>query len=320
MRAQGPQPTKCGSSFVIRLETSGWRYSVSRELVVVSLTLLLTQWPATAQESSSPVEFTDSPGLSGWVGGDSSGVSSESEIHPNPPSSLEPYEFLELRPKDFFLNRPCGPDQAMAAVEVWLITGPPHLESFQYRTIECVPVPWWLDPDPPVDVPALNQPSAQAIIREYLPVPTVTLDPDTHGITGLETWLWYEDDGAQSLEPVDHDDDPATPPKQGLTVSDREGPYSISATVWIDHYAWDMGDETIVTSAQPGSAEDPAATHVYRTKNQDYTVTCHVVWAGRYSWASPDGSGTDLDMGSLDVSSEPRPYPVYEVRSVPADG
>ncbi|MDX1660126.1 MAG: hypothetical protein R3343_15010, partial [Nitriliruptorales bacterium] len=62
-----------------------------------------------------------------------------------------------------------------------------------------------------------------------------------------------------------------------------------------------------------------AATHVYRTANPDYHITAHVVWAGRYSWSSPHGSATDVDMGTLDVASTPRPYPVYEVHAVPAD-
>ncbi|MDX1621927.1 MAG: hypothetical protein R3320_13095 [Nitriliruptorales bacterium] len=228
-----------------------------------------------------------------------------------------PYSYTEERVRDYFLDEPCGVDMVLGQVEVWLITGPPHTESFQHSTQLCVPAPWPMG-NPPPGVNPVDATSAQAIIQEYLPLPEVALSPDAHGITGMEVWLWHPTDA--SLEPIDHDGDPSTPDKPGLTVTATDGPYSISATVWIDRYAWDLGDGSTVTATRAGDRGDPAATHTYTTSNPDYEITAHAIWAGRYSWTSPFDAATDLDMGELEVASAPRPYPVYEVHAVPADG
>lgn len=136
-------------------------------------------------------------------------------------------------------------------------------------------------------------------------------------MTGLATWFWFEHDDPSVLTPIDHDDDPSTPPIPGMTASASEDDYSIAATVWVDEYRWELADGTVLRSSTPGSAEDPAAEHTWRTADPANEVTVVVRWTGTYSWSTPGASGSG-SMGSLDVASTAA-YPIREIRAVPAE-
>lgn len=186
---------------------------------------------------------------------------------------------------------------------------PRYVNSFR----RCVETP---DPDE-VEVPPLTQAAAQAIVQELLPIPVPGLSPDHSSLTGLDTWVWYEDDRRLALSGVDHDGDEGTPDTLGASLSDQSGPYSIAATVWIDEYVWDMGSGDVLSAGRPGSKSDPAHVYYYVTKDPATQVTASTVWRGSYTWSSPSGGGSG-DLGSLMVTSAPVDFPVYEVRAIPA--
>lgn len=272
---------------------------------------------AVAQPMNDGVKFTKNPpALSGGLGSDELAATTE---QPSSNGGAAAGEAAHLHITDYFLNAPCGTDRVLADVEVWLHTWPPFRETYKYARQMCVDAPR-LSPTTPAAAPTdIDTALARAFIRERLPIPTVALDPGGFGLTGLATHAWYEDDGRLRLTFADHDGDAATPPVLATTVTAADGPYRLSATVWIDRYSWDMGDGTTLSARVPGAPTEPAATHVYRTKSPDYVVTARVVWRGHYDWSSPVGSGSGVDMGELVVTSTPVRYPVREVRAVPAE-
>lgn len=146
----------------------------------------------------------------------------------------------------------------------------------------------------------MPDPPSPAQIWESVPVPdpVVGLSPPGEGVTGLETWLWYE--GPQTLQvgPVGLDG------------------WSVTATAEIERIVWDTGDGMSVSAARAGSEADPAATHVYERKSGDepYAVGVRVRWHGT---AEITGYGVALaeDLGTVTREGS-RTYPVYEVRSV----
>lgn len=288
-------------------------------LILGTSSIVHAQEPQPEPQPEPTVTFTDGPGgpgIGGGLGDDDPGQPGNPV--PGVPSSEGPYEYTAVEIIDFFLDVPCPAGLVYASVEVWEVRGPPETRTFLYTDQECVDVPWWDQPGtPPIEVPALNGASAWAVIREQLPLPTFTADPQHGSLTGLEVFLWHAPDPSLAL--IDHDGDPTTPPRPGLTVTATEGPYTLSATVWIDRYGWDLGDGSTYTATEPGDPLHPAAIHVYRTKSPDYHVTATTVWIGVYDYATPTRSETGLPMGELTITSPPLPYPVAEVRAVPAD-
>ena len=99
--------------------------------------------------------------------------------------------------------------------------------------------------------------------------PDVTLNPDTLGVTGLDTWFWY--DGNTTDGPIAAT---YTDAVTGIT-------YAIEIRAAIDQYEWDTGDGAIYTRTDPGSDDNlpatAAATHVYEAK-AIYDVTITVRW------------------------------------------
>lgn len=167
-------------------------------------------------------------------------------------------------------------------------------EEISVRT-RCLPIDAEAEPTP--------DPPSPARIWESVPVPepVVTLNPPGEGVTGLETWLWYEGSTSLRAGPVSLD---------GWTVT---------ATAEVERIVWDMGDGTSVSATGAGSEAEPAATHVYERKSdgEPYTVAVTVRWHGT---AEITGYGVTLseDLGSVTPGGS-RAYDVYEVRSVLTD-
>lgn len=264
-------------------------------------------------------EGADGPAVGGSVRGDNGGAPSSSsgyrEVDGSPTTVGSYYPYNEQVVLDVRAGSMC-PDGLVADVAVYRVDGPPPQRRYLHTVPQCVPATATAATAAAVVWPPLSPDAARAIIREHLPIPRVAVNPPTEGLTGLETWLWHDHDGAP-LDPVHHDTDPATDPRHGLTVAASHGPYTISATVWIDSYQWDL-DGTVVGASRPGTEQHPAATHTFRTKNPDSTITASTTWTGHYTWSTPTGGASGVDLGTLTIDSPPRAYPVVEVVSVPA--
>jgi hypothetical protein len=134
-----------------------------------------------------------------------------------------------------------------------------------------------------------STPSVEAAISGLIPEPRVGLSPEPGfgGITGFETWGWYEQDAA--FGPIPDKDDIT------LTVLDpRWGiPYTVNAHIWAYEYTWDFGDGTppVVVTRYGTDANLPysaAATHTYETKGE-WPVSLQVTWAGQYTYTGYTG-------------------------------
>ncbi len=190
-----------------------------------------------------------------------------------------------------------------------------------WRGTRCIPYSA-LSPDAPApDLAAIEQAIRDEMLKR-LPRPSVGVNPDQRGLTGLETYLWYTDSSTRPLDPVDHDANPATPAVPGLVVTASAGPFAITGRVAISRYQWRISpakgpgagrDRATLTSATPGSPERPAARYVFETKGR-YTLTVETVWAGSYTWSGPGQQGGG-NLGEVPLSQS-RDYQVVEVRSV----
>lgn len=150
-------------------------------------------------------------------------------------------------------------------------------------------------PPPPPPPPTLEEMTGLA--RELIIVPDVQLspDPDVGGVTGLETWFWY-----------DGQDD--------ATVSVGIRGYTVTASMTPSRYYWDPDDPRgdVLASDQPGSEEDPAAIWVYESKDE-YEVRVQVVWDGTWSFAG-HGASASGDLPTIRATGSTA-YRVDEVRS-----
>lgn len=153
------------------------------------------------------------------------------------------------------------------------------------------------------------KPNIDEAISALVPAPELGVSPIVRGLTGLETWFWYEQD-----EPfTDYPFVPLT-----LTVQDEfnDATYTVSAQAWISEYLFDTGDGVILSGDGPGGdgEDNAAATYMYETTGT-YNITWDVSWVGEYTWTGY--SGVDV-LGPL-VLSGARPYNVVEIRSVLVD-
>lgn len=131
--------------------------------------------------------------------------------------------------------------------------------------------------------------------------PAVNLDPYVRGLTGLETFMWYEGLTADSVV---------------LTLNG----YSVSADVSAIEFRWDMGAEDRGGAQEhrtsvPGSADDPAASHTYALPGP--VVVIHdIVWTGSSVVTGPGipAGGISIDLGQA-ILSTARDYDVIEVRT-----
>ena len=134
-----------------------------------------------------------------------------------------------------------------------------------------------------------------ATVADDVPAPSIGVNPDPTGVTGLRTWLWHEG-----------------PTRMTTTTSVRG--FRVTTTARAGGFWWDTGDPAVglLRSDRPGSHASPAATHLYETKGV-YRLRAGVAWGAAYRYAGcAAGTGT---LPPVTVTSE-RAYRVVEIRSV----
>jgi len=154
-------------------------------------------------------------------------------------------------------------------------------------------------PRPPLPPPLPNADQIWGAALTF--VPQVNLDPYVRGLTGLETYMWYEGPTAD-------------------TVTITLNGYGVTATIQAVEFSWDMGSDTrsgerIHRSGLAGSPEDPAATHTY-AKPGPVVITHEITWTGTSVLTGPGlpAGGITVDLGQA-VLATARDYDVIEVRT-----
>lgn len=148
-----------------------------------------------------------------------------------------------------------------------------------------------VEPAPPPAPPTMAE--ITALAQAGVIAPSVGVSPDGDGLTGLESWFWYQGETA-------------------LSVSTDIRGYGVTATMRPAHYYWDTG-ESLLGSTVPGSAAAPAARWVYETKG-DYRIYVQAVWEGTWTFAGW-GASASGDLATIRATGA-RDYSVNEVRSV----
>ena len=151
------------------------------------------------------------------------------------------------------------------------------------------------DPPPPPPPPTLEE--MTAVAREVIVAPDVQVSPDAAvgGVTGLETWFWYEG-------------------QADAAVSVEIRGYGVTASMTPSRYYWDPDDPRggLLESDAPGFEHEPAATWTYETKD-DYEIRVQVVWDGTWSFTG-HGASASGDLPTIRATGS-TDYQVDEVRS-----
>jgi len=150
-------------------------------------------------------------------------------------------------------------------------------------------------------VPLPPEPPSAEEIWDRVPIPEgrMGVNPARDGLTGLETWLWYEGDaGPVQLPPIE-----------------IRG-YAVTATAKAAVFTWKMADDPAshYSRSVPGSQAHPAAVHVYQAK-RDYNTVMEVGWEGSYSFSGFGIALANQPLGRVTLTSE-RLYHVVEARGV----
>ncbi len=167
---------------------------------------------------------------------------------------------------------------------------------------------------PPPPAPTVAE--LVAIARVKISPQPVTVSPDHGGITGMQTWFWYEG-------------------PQEVTVAATIRGYATTATMRPTTYSWNpcssytppddkprtrpRGCRT-VSSTTPGreppadsNGDQAAARFTYETKGT-YDISMTVVWEGTWRF-SGHGASASGELATVRVTST-RTYPVEEIRAV----
>lgn len=132
------------------------------------------------------------------------------------------------------------------------------------------------------------------VARSRISPPRLAVSPraSVGGVTGLQTYFWYE--GQSSVT---------------ATASIRG--YSTQATMRPIAFRWSTGDGGLLRASRPGSERSPATTWVYETRGR-YTQRLEAVWEGTWRFS---GHGTSAS-GTLDTvtATTTQAYRVDEVR------
>jgi hypothetical protein len=127
-----------------------------------------------------------------------------------------------------------------------------------------------------------------------LPAPHAGINPRPTGLTGLETWLWY--DGPHEV-----------------AISTGVRGWIVTGRARVVEMTFDMGEGREVSSGTGGSEAEPAARYVYETKG-DYEVVVTARWEADVVLTGPGlPSGRPTPIGSA-VLRASESYPVQEVR------
>ena len=145
------------------------------------------------------------------------------------------------------------------------------------------------------ELPSVPPPPSAVWDKVPLPAPEVRVNPGPGGLTGLETYFWYDQPVTQSLQ------------------LELDG-FITTIDARVVRLRWRTGDGTELTSTVPGSPTQPAARHVYETKGS-YTVTLDVTWSGTYRFAGPGLDPITVPLGERTFSGQ-AVYPVAEIRGV----
>jgi hypothetical protein len=162
------------------------------------------------------------------------------------------------------------------------------------RTDVCVP----LDPSnvpifPPVPpVPTIGE--IWSVAMRDIPPPGLGVNPPNKGLTGLDTWLWYQ--GATQVG-----------------VSTGIGVWSITGTAYLTAVHYETGDGATY-DAGAGSPDAPAVRHVYETKGS-YQLTVTGRWEADVVLSGPGLPGAAVPIGTAVLRSS-YGYPVVEIRAV----
>jgi len=125
--------------------------------------------------------------------------------------------------------------------------------------------------------------------------PALGINPRPTGLTGLETWLWYEG------------------PSE-LGVSAGIGAFTVTGTAHLREVTFDMGDGELVTATTPGSESAPAARFVYERKGT-YEIVITATWEADLVLSGPGLPARPTPIGSAVLRSS-ESYPVQEVRGL----
>jgi hypothetical protein len=164
------------------------------------------------------------------------------------------------------------------------------------QEIRCVPLnPDGTMPAPPAlpPVPSIGD-IWRAALRQ-IPPPGIGINPRPTGLTGLETWLWYE--GPEELQ-----------------VSASIGPWTVTGTARVQEVVFEMGEGRTARADRAGSESDPAARYVYETKGQ-YRIVATARWGADFVLTGPGLPPRPTPMGVAVLRSS-EDYPVQEVRGL----
>ena len=134
----------------------------------------------------------------------------------------------------------------------------------------------------------------RAALRQ-IPPPKIGINPRPTGLTGLETWLWYE--GPAELQ-----------------VSTSIGPWTVTGTARVQDVVFEMGEGRTARATGPGSEAEPAARYVYETKGQ-YRIVATARWGADFVLTGPGLPPRPTPMGVAVLRSS-EDYPVQEVRGL----
>jgi hypothetical protein len=275
---------------------------VKRAIAVGVLSLAALASPALAVDQPSPPHGGGVGDDNFWVGiiapGSQGSPGSSGFISADDPSGPRPYKYVWI---------PAGlvgsPPQAPVCAVAFGVPGWPYALIVQdlngaivSQEQRCVPFdPARAPPAPPAlpPIPTIGE-IWRAALRQITP-PGIGVNPRPQGLTGLETWLWY--DGPTELQ-----------------VSTSIGPWVITGTARISDVTFDMGDGHPVTAHRSGSEAEPAARYVYETKGT-YRIQVSARWTASFVLSGPGLLGRSTPMGSAVLRSS-REYPVQEVRSL----
>jgi hypothetical protein len=150
-------------------------------------------------------------------------------------------------------------------------------------------------PAPPAlpPVPSIGE-IWRAALRQ-IPPPKIGINPRPTGLTGLDTWLWYE--GPEELQ-----------------VTTSIGPWTVTGTARVQDVVFEMGEGRTARADRAGSESDPAARYVYETKGR-YRIVATARWGADFVLTGPGLPPRPTPMGVAVLRSS-EDYPVQEVRGL----